>query len=100
MHKQAQERFSKFLLQNQNTVDPGNLRGVLRKLGSLTGGTARNDSLGSSDTFKTLEAHHRSDSSTSDSQSGRLSTSRGLGPSAAPTMPSRSIRSMRWAARP
>jgi hypothetical protein len=40
------------------------------------------------------------DSSISEIQSGRFSTSRGLGPSAAPTMPSRSMRSMRWAARP
>ena len=43
---------------------------------------------------------YRSASSTSLSQSGRLSTSRGLGPSAAPTMPSFSMRSMRCAARP
>ena len=43
---------------------------------------------------------YRIDSSTSEIQSGRFSTSRGLGPSAAPTMPSRSIRSMRCAARP
>ena len=43
---------------------------------------------------------HRSASSTSLSQSGRFNTSRGLGPSAAPTMPSRSIKSIRWAARP
>src|SRR5208282_2894996 len=43
---------------------------------------------------------YRIDSSISEIQSGRLSTSRGLGPSAAPTMPSRSMRSMRWAARP
>src|SRR5260221_9065098 len=37
----------------------------------------------------------RIDSSTSEIHSGRLSTSSGLGPSAAPTMPSRSIRSIR-----
>ena len=43
---------------------------------------------------------YRRDSSTSESQSGRFNTSRGLGPSAAPTMPSRSIKSMRCAARP
>jgi hypothetical protein len=43
---------------------------------------------------------YRRDSSTSESQLGRFNTSRGLGPSAAPTMPSRSIRSMRCAARP
>ena len=43
---------------------------------------------------------YRIDSSTSEIQSGRFRTSRGLGPSAAPTMPSRSIRSIRWAARP
>ena len=42
----------------------------------------------------------RMDSSTSEIHSGRFSTSRGLGPSAAPTMPSRSIRSIKWAARP
>lgn len=41
-----------------------------------------------------------SDSSTSESQSGRFNTSRGLGPSAAPTIPSLSIRSIRCAARP
>ena len=39
-------------------------------------------------------------SSISEIQSGRFKTSRGLGPSAAPTMPSCSIRSMRCAARP
>ena len=43
---------------------------------------------------------YRKASSTSVSQSGRFSTSRGFGPSAAPTMPSCSMRSMRWAARP
>ncbi len=34
------------------------------------------------------------------SQSGGLRISRGLDPSAGPTMPSRSIMSIRWAARP
>src|SRR6185369_1547076 len=43
---------------------------------------------------------YRNESSTSSSQSGRFSTSRGFGPSAGPTIPSRSIRSMRCAARP
>src|SRR5271157_1223617 len=43
---------------------------------------------------------HRIDSSISEIQLGRFSTSRGLGPSAAPTMPSRSMRSIRCAARP
>ena len=38
---------------------------------------------------------YRMDSSTSEIQFGRFRTSRGLGPSAAPTMPSRSIRSIR-----
>ncbi len=38
--------------------------------------------------------------STSFSQSGGLRISRGLGPSAGPTIPSRSIMSIRWAARP
>src|SRR5882672_1056827 len=41
-----------------------------------------------------------SDCSTSVIQSGRFRTSRGLGPSAAPTMPSFSIRSIKCAARP
>ena len=40
------------------------------------------------------------DSSTSVIQLGRFKTSRGLGPSAAPTIPSRSIKSIKWAARP
>jgi hypothetical protein len=43
---------------------------------------------------------YRNDSSTSLIQSGLLRTSRGLGPSAAPTIPSFSIRSIRCAARP
>jgi hypothetical protein len=42
----------------------------------------------------------RSAVSTSRSQSGDLSISRGLEPSAGPTMPSRSIKSIRCAARP
>jgi hypothetical protein len=43
---------------------------------------------------------YRMVSSISEIQLGRFSTSRGLGPSAAPTIPSCSIRSMRCAARP
>jgi hypothetical protein len=43
---------------------------------------------------------YRRDCSTSVIQSGRFRTSRGLGPSAAPTIPSFSMRSMRCAARP
>ncbi len=43
---------------------------------------------------------YRIDSSTSEIQSGLFNTSRGLGPSAAPTMPSRSMRSIKWAALP
>jgi hypothetical protein len=44
--------------------------------------------------------HYRIVSSISEIQSGRFKTSRGLGPSAAPTIPSCSIRSIRCAARP
>src|ERR1700728_4607481 len=44
--------------------------------------------------------NYRVVSSISEIQSGRFNTSRGLGPSAAPTIPSCSIRSIRWAARP